>query len=379
MPETDARLKFIEEIYDAALRPEMWPGTLERIGDAFNGATLALHVSSEASSGGFAASARADPSLFELYMSDYVTPERNPGIAPLMEARPGTIIRRESILGDSAFRASDFYNAIFRPHVLWHWMFGPILAEPPHVAVFGISRRPSAGEFDEREFKTLLRLVPHLQRGLQISLRLQRLNHRRCELEGVLAYLPMGVAILDAKGKVLFLNPLAEDIIASEDALGVKDRQLVAADSAEANNLSRLIGKAAATGNGVGASPGDAMTLSRRSGSRPLQVLVVPLRLGDQAHWAKGSATAVFISDPERSPATPTSLLRQLYGLTPKEAEIALMVMRGHELKQVADQLHMTFETARGHMKLILDKTGNHRQVELVRDLLRSPAGLTFR
>jgi DNA-binding CsgD family transcriptional regulator len=121
------------------------------------------------------------------------------------------------------------------------------------------------------------------------------------------------------------------------------------------------------------------MTLSRRSGSRPLQVLIVPLRLGEQAHWAKGSATAVFISDPERSPAAPTSLLRQLYGLTPKEAEIALMVMRGHELKQVAERLHMTFETARGHMKLILDKTGTHRQVELVRDLLRSPAGLMFR
>lgn len=365
-------------IYDAALQPELWSGTLERISDAFKGSTLVVHFGKLDSPEGFSATARADPRLYELYMSGYLTPDRNPGIAPLFSAQPGAIIRREAVASDDEFRRSDFYNDIFRPHVLWHWMFGPVLKEAPYIGVFGISRRPTAGPFDRREFDLLRCLMPHLQRALQISVRLHTLEAARQGLEKILVYLPIGVILLDAEGRVLLINPVAESIAAAADGLKVKDRRLIAATASETANLRRLIADAAATGASVGTGAGGAITLSRPSLKRPLTVLIAPLQLSDNRGVPHQPAAAVFVSDPERSPETPAAILHRLYGFTQKEAALAAMVVQGHGLKRAADCLGMTFETARGHMKVILEKTGTHRQAELVQLLLRSPAALRF-
>jgi hypothetical protein len=63
---------------------------------------------------------------------------------------------------DGPCPASDFL-ANMRRHVLRRWMFDPVLEEPPDVGVFGISRRPAAGRFDQCEFKLVSCPMPHLQ------------------------------------------------------------------------------------------------------------------------------------------------------------------------------------------------------------------------
>lgn len=368
----------IGSIYDAALQPELWSAAVEQISDIFKGSTFVLHFGKLDSPEGFSATASADSQLYDLYRSEYLTPERNPGIMPLVAARPGTIIRREAILDDTSFRRTDFYNDIFRPHVLWHWMFGPVIKEPPHFGIFGICRRPAAGQFDRREFDLLRSLMPHLQRALQISVRLRALEVQKGGLEDVLCRLTIGVAILDATSRVILLNRAAEDIIAAADGLGMKNGRLVAATATETTTLSRLIADAASTGPRIGAGAGGATVLSRPSLKRPLTLLIGPLRC-DSRRWALAPPAAVlFVSDPEHNIEPPTAILRRLYGFTQTEAAIAAMIVQGHDLKHTSDCLGMTFETARGYMKLILEKTGTHRQAEFVRLVLRGPASLRF-
>ena len=54
---------------------------------------------------------------------------------------------------------------------------------------------------------------------------------------------------------------------------------------------------------------------------------------------------------------------------TPAEAEIAIRVVRGHGLQYVADELRVTLSTVRVHLQRVFEKTGAHRQAELVRML----------
>ena len=52
--------------------------------------------------------------------------------------------------------------------------------------------------------------------------------------------------------------------------------------------------------------------------------------------------------------------------LTNMEAQVALRIVRGNDLKQVSDELSVSVATVRTHLQHAFDKTGTHRQAELV-------------
>jgi DNA-binding CsgD family transcriptional regulator len=67
-----------------------------------------------------------------------------------------------------------------------------------------------------------------------------------------------------------------------------------------------------------------------------------------------------------------TSMLRQLHGLTYAEAEIMGRLTVGARLAEIAEQLGISVETVRTHLKAIFTKTGTSRQAELVRHAVLS-------
>jgi DNA-binding CsgD family transcriptional regulator len=77
----------------------------------------------------------------------------------------------------------------------------------------------------------------------------------------------------------------------------------------------------------------------------------------------------VLIIDPEDEPDRPQCVAA---ALPPHEAEaeVALRVMHGADLKQMSEELSVSLSTIRTHLHHIFDKTDTHRQAELVRLLL---------
>jgi DNA-binding CsgD family transcriptional regulator len=78
----------------------------------------------------------------------------------------------------------------------------------------------------------------------------------------------------------------------------------------------------------------------------------------------------VLIIDPDDEPEPTVALLRRLYRLTEAEAEVAIHVMRGADLKQISEELSISYTTVCTHLQHVFDKTDTHRQAELVRLLL---------
>lgn len=58
--------------------------------------------------------------------------------------------------------------------------------------------------------------------------------------------------------------------------------------------------------------------------------------------------------------------LKSTYGLTVGESRLALRLLAGASLREAAQGLGITYETARTKLKFIFRKTGTHRQAELV-------------
>ena len=116
------------------------------------------------------------------------------------------------------------------------------------------------------------------------------------------------------------------------------------------------------------------MCLSRPPPKPPLVATAVPLS-------ASGLAAAglppepmalLLVADPEARPPPPSpAVLREAFGLTKAEAEVAARAAAGEGVPAIAASLAIAPGTARLHLHRVFEKAGAHRQAELAAVLAR--------
>jgi DNA-binding CsgD family transcriptional regulator len=81
-----------------------------------------------------------------------------------------------------------------------------------------------------------------------------------------------------------------------------------------------------------------------------------------------GDRTAVIVERASASETVPLALAA--YGLTPREAEVARLVLRGTPTRAIANALRISAHTVQDHLKMVFDKTGARSRGDLVGQLL---------
>ena len=118
------------------------------------------------------------------------------------------------------------------------------------------------------------------------------------------------------------------------------------------------------------------MLITRRPPKRPLQLVVTPFH-SSEVFLDDHPVALVFLADPDAHPASRTTILRALYGLTPTEARLADLLAAGNDVASAAAILRMTTQTGRFHLKAVFRKIGASRQLELIRLVLGLPGERT--
>jgi DNA-binding CsgD family transcriptional regulator len=97
-------------------------------------------------------------------------------------------------------------------------------------------------------------------------------------------------------------------------------------------------------------------------------------------HWLdvhasrlQGDGRIVVVLEPAAG-HTIAQLLLAAHGLTPREVDVARLVLRGTATTTIADTLHISRHTLQDHLKSIFDKVGVRSRRELVGRMLGSPA-----
>ncbi len=175
----------------------------------------------------------------------------------------------------------------------------------------------------------------------------------------VLDILAFGVVLIGCNG-VAFANRAARAVHEAGDGL-VIDTTIHTGSSHLAGELRTLVGDACAAGE-TGADHLASLSVPRPSGRRDL--LLIACGLPD-AGTAEARAV-VFISDPERRPAVPGAVLADLFELTPTETEVARALAVGRRTDQIAADLGVSQTTVAFHMRNLFQKTGTHRQADLI-------------
>jgi len=118
-----------------------------------------------------------------------------------------------------------------------------------------------------------------------------------------------------------------------------------------------------------------AVAITRRSGHPRYIVRAMPVTVPAAPFPADLPAIVVTITDPVLPVDVQPEVLAGLYGLTRREADLAVQLSAGLALREAAAAAGMSYNTARNHIRLLFEKTGAKSQLQLV-SILRGLASL---
>jgi DNA-binding CsgD family transcriptional regulator len=281
----------------------------------------------------------------------------------------GAVVIPEMSIANQARVHSALFNGSPEPRGPEATMGTTLLIEGTVSTVASMTRPYSEGEFDTSEVRLFAAVIPHLQRALQLRLRLAALDGPPTSSAEMLNRLPQAVLLVDARAQVIFANRFAERMLVADGGLSL-DRDGLRAETPDDTRLLRTaIANCAARGDELGGA-GGRLRLSR-SERAPLTMLVIPHRT--QVTWVDvlRPTAMLFITDPEQTAVGRGEWLRQDFGLTPAEAVFAAEISKGDGLQAAASRLGVALTTVRTHLSHVFDKTGTRRQAELVRLILQ--------
>ncbi len=373
----DLALELIERVYAAAEDPRQWDGFLARLAEG-TGATVTGFIFEDFGShrATVHATTGIDPVMVRQYEEYYA--RKNAWFAAAGFRLPvGTVVQSEELLPDEELRKTEYYNDFLRKIDSHHGLAATLLHDEKFLSHLSLLRPRRAGPFDREVRPLLLLLLPHLKRALQLHRQIAGLRSDSEAAIEVLDRVPAGVILFDRDGRPVLVNRTAREILDSNDGLTLQPGGLAAAVPAESAVLDRLLQDAIeiAAGRSIFCDSGGTLAVSRLSSRRSFLVFVTPLRPGRAKAPDPRPAAAVFITDPERK-VHANGTLRRLYRFTPTEAEIAEKLIQGESLEQAAEELEITLNTARTHLKHLFTKTDTHRHRELLRVLLLACSNL---
>ncbi|WP_169570188.1 DNA-binding response regulator [Sneathiella limimaris] len=187
----------------------------------------------------------------------------------------------------------------------------------------------------------------------------------------VLNRLPLGVILVTAASRVLFMNGKAKAFLDRQDGLLLDNNRVCrASNSKENKQLTELLGNALSA-VGENAEGEFAMSVSREESDTALTVMVAPIGTG-----VAGKGAVLFISDPSEAVELSIDTICRLYALTPAEGRLALGLTNGNKLDDLAEEWGVSMHTVRSQLRQIFRKTDTSRQSELVKLILTGPAAL---
>ncbi len=368
---TDAeQVRLVELIDEAAADPSLWPVFLQSYAQAIaaKSTLLQVHYFSEHRSEILACSGLL-PKQEEQYDRYYsrLNVWRESGFHVFVQGR---VVVDAELCPREELKRSEFYNDYLRRLGCAYSMGGTILRDRKTAMNLTSLRE---GPWDEKARQFSESLLPHLKRATTMQRRLAVL-----EAGGILLdQHELGIVMLAADRKAVYVNKSADAIFNRRDGLALFADALVASNPQANTMLQGAINCALSHERSIDCP--EVVPVPQASLMGSYYVFVGPIR--ERLAPFVGlplPAVVVLIFDPGDQRPASAGLFQKIYGLTAREAQIARGLCDGKALETIANEMKMTYETARTHLKRIFSKTGTSRQAELVAQLLRVPS-LLFR
>ena len=282
------------------------------------------------------------------------------------------VVQADELLPNEGLLRTDMYRDVLVPLGARYGTILFLTVGLRRMEAISLWRNFDDGPMDEDGNRLLNLVFPHIQKALEIRQVLGVAQQRIAGGEAMVDASATPTFLLTWQGRVLHSNPAAESLLREADGLFLQDNFLLATDPGSREPLRNLLLNArppipAAFEN----PPSRILPLNRSSSRHPLQLLASPLA---QKHRSRSSADLVLlVTDPEKPVNLPDDALRALFGFTPAQVEVAIGLLMGYSLEEIASLRGVSVGTVRNQFKAMLSKTGTNRQGDLIRLLMTLP------
>jgi len=364
-------IALIDLIYEAALDDDLWPAVLNKFADTVGAAQIAMPSMDWRANVAETIAPRFDPDLLTTWKEYWAY--QDPVLSRAILQPAGEIYSIDTLMPRKEFAVTPVFNELWVPaeHSL-ATAGANVLVEDQFTALVYFSNPPGKDAFTTEQMGIFQILVPHFSRAVRINRRLWDLELRRVAASERLDELPHGALLVDRWGRVARANAAAKAMLDDRSGILLDKGRLATADGSD--NLQKLIASCVRSSLSFG-GPGGDLKIPRLLPRSPLYLTVTPLRSKDQIGnipWIGVGAPIAFITvtDPDSDRQRQEENLRHRFGLTRAEAGLAAEILKGDGRVAAARRRGISDATAKTQLSSIFEKTGTHRQAELIRILL---------
>ena len=352
--------ELVDDIYETAFLPERWSDVLDRVCQLTSSASGSVLLTEGLAINRWKTTELTDDSLAQ-FVSDQALRRPSPRAEQMIRSigqQAGWACAND-LLTSQQLLQDPVEHALAQLGLGWQTATG-IAMPDGRIAMFTFERHADEGRHQAAGMAALDQLRPHLLRAALLAIRLG--DERARGALAALAALDLPGALLDAQGRLRESNALLTPALLDVRA---GSRVTLGEPRADALLASLL----------AGARPRAGSIALPAQGARPARVAhLVPV--ADAARGPFSSATLLlFFSvvghEGPGGAASDAQTLRTLFDLSPAESRLAGALAGGLDLTQAALAGGIQVSTARSYLERIFDKTGCHRQSELVRLLAR--------
>lgn len=179
-----------------------------------------------------------------------------------------------------------------------------------------------------------------------------------------------GMLRIDQTGRVLSPDVATRAWLSAEPALALEDGRLRACDPSDARRFGAALSRILA-----GDSEEELLGIDTEDGRR-IELLIYRISEATEPAWAHATRAIVYLRAEGRETLPSPQRIATLFGLSRREAALALLLTRGQTLAQAAQDLGIAVMTARSYLRQVFRKTGVARQADLIRQIQASIAAV---
>jgi DNA-binding CsgD family transcriptional regulator len=345
----------LDRTLEAAVDHSLWPAILQEIAEATNAYGVNVLTLKGISPGGIIATESLGPALEGYFDGGWHLNEWRVRGMPLL-ARQGTALEQDYTSRDD-FERQDYYRdqrrfGLGRTCAVGFSAFDTSM-------VMGLHRRYDDDPFDAEDETVFRAMRDRLIMSVNM---MQTLSATRVEaMSDAFEMTGMAAVFFGRNGRVVKTNAAADKVLGAD--LKVVDNRLVTTR----HDMTALIQKRmAAVSTAAWLSPLDQQPiLVAREDKKPLMVRIQRLG-GNLVDIFKTAVGVCLIEDLEPVRESNVAGVARAFGLTNKQAQIAVFLAQGRRLRDIADETCISYETARTHLRMIFERTATNRQSDLV-------------
>lgn len=364
MLDTGALSRAIGRIYATLLDDDAERGWLDLVCDVVGAEHAMLSESGHAMPVMHAS--RIDDDLLPLARHLSATTMYDPALARMP---PGSAHRLSDYVALRELIRTDVYQHFVRPLRGGHALAFTWSHARGRTAV-AICRDLARGrDYADHELAAMQPLLSHLHTAYELRARALQGQAALRQAHATLDAMRDGVVVVDRSRRLQYANAAGAALLRAGDALRSVGGRLSAAGARDEGQLQALVAdmlSCSPPDSAAGAprlGTGGMFAIVRAPPQRPLLVSAMP---SPDAAPAFPDTVVLLLRDPGQVHAPSVGLLVDAFGLTPREAQLALALRDGAALSHAAWRLGITEGTARQYLKCVFAKTGVRRQSELV-------------